>query len=302
MNYTLIFILFSILAIFFGLIIHEFGHFVFAKIFKVDVKEFSIGVGPKIFSKKIKNTVFTWRIFPVMAYVLITRNKLLSLYDEWKNDAKNDLDKFYLQNKNILDNQQNKKANFFIFKKYSKLKKEYEKYNELLIVPTNSVVLDKISLWKQLIIFFGGISVNLIAFLFFYTIYNFAFESRINLFFQIREMFINIGKNLVFYNAWGVGNKSIGTLIGAGIRFHSINPPASDLVSLIVNYFAIYNFALFLFNVLPIPPLDGFKVVVSIIEKKKEIPKKIENTLQIIGISFLVYIFLSSIIADLIRR
>ena len=31
--------------------IHELGHFTFARIFKVTVKEFSIGMGPKIFKK-----------------------------------------------------------------------------------------------------------------------------------------------------------------------------------------------------------------------------------------------------------
>ena len=44
-----------LLAIFlFGVIIaiHEFGHFSFAKLFDVQVNEFSLGMGPKILKKK----------------------------------------------------------------------------------------------------------------------------------------------------------------------------------------------------------------------------------------------------------
>ena len=39
-----------ILVILLSLTAHELGHFIFAKIFKVTVYEFSIGIGPKIFS------------------------------------------------------------------------------------------------------------------------------------------------------------------------------------------------------------------------------------------------------------
>ena len=51
--------------------IHEFGHFIFAKIFGVYVYEFSIGMGPKIFSKKGKNgeTEYTIRAIPIGGYV-----------------------------------------------------------------------------------------------------------------------------------------------------------------------------------------------------------------------------------------
>ena len=48
-----------ILAVFiFGalILIHELGHYIFARIFRVGIKEFSIGMGPKIFSKKSKKT------------------------------------------------------------------------------------------------------------------------------------------------------------------------------------------------------------------------------------------------------
>ena len=51
--------------------IHEFGHFLAAKAFKIGVNEFSIGYGPKIFQKKYKETVYSLRWIPLGGYVMI---------------------------------------------------------------------------------------------------------------------------------------------------------------------------------------------------------------------------------------
>ena len=61
-----------LLAIFlFGVLIaiHEFGHFSFAKLFKVKVNEFALGMGPKIFSKKKGETAYSLRLLPVGGFV-----------------------------------------------------------------------------------------------------------------------------------------------------------------------------------------------------------------------------------------
>ena len=54
-------------------LVHEFGHFIFAKMFGVHVYEFSIGMGPKIFSKKRKNkkdeTQYCIRAIPIGGFV-----------------------------------------------------------------------------------------------------------------------------------------------------------------------------------------------------------------------------------------
>lgn len=51
--------------------IHEFGHFLFAKLFKMTVNEFSIGFGPKIVQKKWKGTMYSLRWIPLGGYVAI---------------------------------------------------------------------------------------------------------------------------------------------------------------------------------------------------------------------------------------
>jgi regulator of sigma E protease len=55
----------------FGVIIaiHEFGHFFFAKLFKVRVNEFALGMGPAIFKKKIGETQYALRLFPIGGFV-----------------------------------------------------------------------------------------------------------------------------------------------------------------------------------------------------------------------------------------
>jgi len=52
--------------------IHEFGHFIFAKLFNVYCLEFSIGMGPAIISRKIKKdpeTTYSLRWLPIGGYV-----------------------------------------------------------------------------------------------------------------------------------------------------------------------------------------------------------------------------------------
>ena len=56
---------------FFGLIImtHEQGHFLFAKLFKVKVNEFSVGMGPTLFKKQKGETKYSVRLLPIGGYV-----------------------------------------------------------------------------------------------------------------------------------------------------------------------------------------------------------------------------------------
>ena len=48
--------------------LHEFGHFIMAKACGVKVLEFSVGMGPAIFKKRGKETLYSVRIFPVGGY------------------------------------------------------------------------------------------------------------------------------------------------------------------------------------------------------------------------------------------
>ncbi len=57
--------------IIFGILVfvHEFGHYYFAKRAGILVREFAIGMGPKLFAYRKNGTTYTWRILPLGGYV-----------------------------------------------------------------------------------------------------------------------------------------------------------------------------------------------------------------------------------------
>lgn len=67
---VVLYILLAILVFGFMILVHELGHFAFAKLFKVEINEFSIGMGPKIFSKRGKDGVlYSLRVLPIGGFV-----------------------------------------------------------------------------------------------------------------------------------------------------------------------------------------------------------------------------------------
>ncbi len=47
------------------IVIHEFGHFIAAKLLGVRVNEFAVGFGPKLFSKQGKETKYSVNLVPL---------------------------------------------------------------------------------------------------------------------------------------------------------------------------------------------------------------------------------------------
>src|SRR3989475_9876471 len=52
-----------------AVILHEFGHFVVAKLFKIRVETFSVGFGPRLFGRKIGTTDYRVSAIPLGGYV-----------------------------------------------------------------------------------------------------------------------------------------------------------------------------------------------------------------------------------------
>lgn len=48
--------------------IHEFGHFIVAKLSNIKVNEFAVGMGPKIWGKQKGETLYTLRVLPIGGY------------------------------------------------------------------------------------------------------------------------------------------------------------------------------------------------------------------------------------------
>jgi regulator of sigma E protease len=62
-------LLLAFLAFDFIIIIHELGHFIVAKLADIKVLEFSLFIGPKLFSIKKGETTYSLRLIPILAYV-----------------------------------------------------------------------------------------------------------------------------------------------------------------------------------------------------------------------------------------
>lgn len=58
-------VLIAILIFSLIILVHEYGHFIAARKCGIMVEEFAMGMGPKIFSKKMGETVYSLRLFPV---------------------------------------------------------------------------------------------------------------------------------------------------------------------------------------------------------------------------------------------
>ena len=104
-----------ILIFFVVVTIHEFGHFIAAKRAGILCQEFAIGMGPKIFHKKIGETNFTIRLLPVGGYVKMPDNVFdfnndVSVYDlkkgmkvSLKLDENDKVEKIVLDRSNDMD-------------------------------------------------------------------------------------------------------------------------------------------------------------------------------------------------------
>ena len=68
-------ILLTLFVIGFLIFVHELGHFMVAKLFKVHVETFSIGFGPKLFSFQKKETTYKLSIIPIGGYIRMKQDE-----------------------------------------------------------------------------------------------------------------------------------------------------------------------------------------------------------------------------------
>src|SRR6056297_147094 len=77
--------------------IHEFGHYITAKLSDIRVEEFALGFGPKLISKKWGETVYSIRIIPLGGFCNMTGefvpdedddSESLEIYNEAKENGR----------------------------------------------------------------------------------------------------------------------------------------------------------------------------------------------------------------------
>jgi len=85
-----LYIIYALLGFSLLIIVHELGHFVMAKVNGIKVEEFSIGMGPKIFSTEGKETKYSIGLFPIGGYVKMMGEEE-EVYDERSFSSKSPL-------------------------------------------------------------------------------------------------------------------------------------------------------------------------------------------------------------------
>lgn len=234
-------ILVSLLILNLLILIHELGHFLAAKLSKVGVLEFSIGMGPKILSKQIKETTYSLRLFLIGGFVQL---------DE-------------------------------------------EEYKE--------------SSWiKQIFILLSGVLFNLIfaiigAFVYIQLVgikigfFNSVLASFDLVFNIIHTMFVTL-IDLFKAPSPDVLSGPIGIVDG-------LSTYVEQGLSTAMEGFILLNINLFIMNLIPIPILDGGKIVFVIIKKIfiKFNLEKIENVFNIIGLCLLLFIFFLAFKNDIVN-
>ena len=238
----------------FLIFIHEGGHFIVAKLCKVNVKEFSIGFGKIIWQKQKKETKYTLRLIPLGGFCNM----------EGESEESDDEGSF-----------------------------------------------SKASVWKRMAIILAGATVNIL----FGILVYFLIISTVAI--QFMDPAKDTIFNRIYYGAKNTGVfiisifESIKTLFAGGIATDQMVGIVgiSEVVvktTGIINYIyllAVISVSLGVTNLLPIPALDGGKILILIIEIIRGKPMKVETEakIQLIGFSIIFALFLLVTYNDILR-
>jgi regulator of sigma E protease len=233
MNY---FIIIAIIG--FLILIHELGHFLFAKLAGIPVAVFSIGFGPKIWKHKIKETEYCVSVFPLGGYIL------------------------------------------------PEIKEESEFY--------------KISVLKRIFFCVGGPLANIFLPVIILSILNIFNPGTsiagifINPFVQTSNLLLNMIKTIPQIFTSPDNLSGIVGIVSTGGQF--ITSGFLNTIKLLI----LLSLNLAVFNLLPVPALDGGKIILYLLEKihpkllKIQIPASIAGWLIIAGL--MIYVTVNDVI------
>ncbi len=247
--------LIAILMLLFTVSIHELGHFFVGVLFKVNVKEVSIGIGPRLVSKTTKSGLkISLKLIPLVAYVLFDSKQLRNLYADEIED------------------------------------KNYSWY--MSPIPEGKKLLEETKMWQYILIMIAGVSVNFISFLILWPCCWAVFKANSV---ELINPFVSLGLSIKAIACCMVFKGGNGSNIFVDIPDLAGN---NNWGLIFFQLLILMNLITAVFNIIPFPPLDGWKVIerIYVQKTKKQIPEKIETVLSLIGMFLMVYIFVSSIL------
>jgi len=221
--------------------IHEGGHFLVAKLFKIKVNEFAIGFGPTVFSKVKGETKYALHLIPVGGFVDMEG-------EAERSDAEGSF--------------------------------------------------SKASIGKRIAIVAAGALVNIVFGLLIYFILVTVKVNISTAVVAVKDFIISVIESLKLLFTGGMNPNQMVGIVGI-----------SDIVANtkgISNYLSIMasiSVSLGVTNLLPIPPLDGFKIVIYIIEaiRRKPLKEETEIKIQYWGIAILLALFIFVTYNDIAR-
>lgn len=308
--------------------IHEGGHFVSAKLFGIRVTEFMLGLpGPNI-GFKAKGTKFGVTCIPLGGYARVCgmeagnmQPKLEEVFNYIKDkktvtvdDVERDL---HLSHEEAEDcmyelmawGSVSEKKN--IFTVYSHIKKTFkeEYFCQYRSLP----------FWKRSIIVLAGIFINLLfAMLIFIILYSIiGFDIQVKDTGEIRHVLMNPFQSIQYgFNYIWLVIQAVAKLFNPVTMQETVNNSTSLIgiavisksaaeqgICAFLEFMAMISVSLGIMNLLPIPPLDGGKFLIEIIQKisGKNVPEKIVNVISIIGIGLFLLLFVVMMNQDIQR-
>lgn len=85
MIFAILSVIIALLTLVILMVLHEFGHFIIAKKFGVRVEEFGIGYPPRLFGKKMGDTLYSVNLLPLGAFVRISDGEESEDYHNFTN-------------------------------------------------------------------------------------------------------------------------------------------------------------------------------------------------------------------------
>ncbi|MDO5717099.1 MAG: M50 family metallopeptidase [Tissierellia bacterium] len=319
--------------------IHEYGHYIAAKLTNVMVYEFSIGFGPVVFKRRNKETKFTIRALPlggfcrfdateeeeskddlssnhlvcleaatvykrlfialngiifnfILAFILLAvfflnMGEPIPVVDQLKDQSPAAIAGVEQQDRIVAIN--GEKVNTVDDLLSSKMYKTKDRIT--LTIERNHTLV------KKEILFNATTKEG---------------EPRLGIQFKTRHNLLFAGKNALF-TLWQGIREVVAVLLGLFTRgfqkdimgpvgfanfVHQVPHITVQFVFLLI---ASISISLGVFNLIPIPPLDGGRAVFYIFEMifKRPLSKKVESVMQGFGIAFLFYLFMRTFLYDI---
>ena len=318
----------------FGIVVavHEFGHFFVAKLNKITVHEFAIGMGPVIFQKEKNGTNYSLRAIPMGGFVAMEGE------DEESDDPKAFCQKHPLQkmavifagpfmnfvltivtfillftlsgvpvNKvgNIIENSPASKSELKVGDEIKSINgtniKSWNDIPTTIAGTKGDVTLQVIRDGQAMEITITPEEKNGRRTVGIYPMYEKNFSSSIS---QAFSQTYNVSLSMLdFIKKLFTGKVDFNYVSGPVGIVKEMGSSVNSGLATVINYIAFISLNLGIMNLLPIPALDGFRLLTSFVEliTRKKLNKKMEYIVNAAGMIFLISIMLLVTYKDLIK-